>query len=95
LTAVQTVRNDYISEGLAAVVEEPLALSAPIARVLAEQTCGSDPLTQGICAWHHVQYQLKTPYRDGTTHVIFEPLDLIARMAAFLVPKPRVNPTRF
>jgi hypothetical protein len=37
---------------------------------------------------------IKTPYRDGTTHVIFEPLDFIARLAA-LVPKPRVNLTRF
>ena len=36
--------------------------------------------------------QLKTPYRDGTTHVIFEPLDFIARLAA-LVPKRRVNLT--
>jgi hypothetical protein len=38
--------------------------------------------------------QLKTPYRDGTTHVIFEPLDFIAQLAA-LVPKPRVILTRF
>jgi hypothetical protein len=42
----------------------------------------------------NVRYQLKTPYRDGTTHVIFEPLDFIARLAA-LIPKPRVNLTRF
>ena len=42
----------------------------------------------------NVRYQLKTPYRDGTTHVIFEPLDFVARLAA-LVPKPRVNLTRF
>lgn len=42
----------------------------------------------------NVRYQLKTPYKDGTTHVIFEPLDFIARLAA-LVPKPRVNLTRF
>ena len=41
-----------------------------------------------------VRYSLKTPYRDGTTHVIFEPLDFIARLAS-LVPKPRVNLTRF
>ncbi len=41
-----------------------------------------------------MRYELKTPYRDGTTHVIFEPLDFIARLAA-LVPKPRVNLTRF
>lgn len=42
----------------------------------------------------NVRYQLKTPYRDGTTHVIFEPLDFIARLAA-LVPKPRVSLTRY
>ena len=42
----------------------------------------------------NIRYQLKTPYRDGTTHVIFQPLDFIARLAA-LVPKPRVNLTRF
>jgi hypothetical protein len=42
----------------------------------------------------NVRYQLKTPYRDGTTHVIFEPLDFIARLAA-LVPRPRVNLTRY
>ena len=41
-----------------------------------------------------VRYQLKTPYRDGTTHVFFEPLDFLARLAV-LVPKPRVNLTRF
>jgi hypothetical protein len=42
----------------------------------------------------NVRYRLKTPYRDGTTHVIFDPLDFIARLAA-LMPKPRVNLTRF
>ena len=41
-----------------------------------------------------VRYKLKTPYRNGTTHVIFEPLDFIAKLAA-LIPKPRVNLTRF
>ena len=25
-----------------------------------------------------IHYRLKTPYRDGTTHVVFEPLDKIA-----------------
>jgi hypothetical protein len=28
-----------------------------------------------------VRYELKTLYRDGTTHVIFEPVDLIAKAA--------------
>jgi hypothetical protein len=42
----------------------------------------------------NIRYQLKTAYSDGTTHVIFEPLDFIAKLAS-LVPKPRVNLTRF
>ena len=41
-----------------------------------------------------VVYTLKTPYRDGTTQVAFEPVDFMARLAA-LVPKPRVNLTRY
>ncbi|MEM9388552.1 MAG: transposase, partial [Pseudomonadota bacterium] len=41
-----------------------------------------------------VRYTLKTPYRNGTTHVVFQPLDFLARLAA-LVPRLRVNLTRF
>lgn len=41
-----------------------------------------------------VRYQLKTPYRDGTTHVVLEILDFIARLAS-LVPKPRMNLNRY
>ena len=41
-----------------------------------------------------LRYELKTPYSDGTTHILFEPLDFISRLAA-LVPKPRVNLTRY
>ena len=41
-----------------------------------------------------VRYELKTPWRNGTTHVIFEPLDFISRLVS-LVPQPRVNLTRF
>ena len=39
-------------------------------------------------------YELKNPFKNGTTHVVFEPLDFIARLAA-LVPRPRMNLTRF
>jgi hypothetical protein len=58
-----------------------------------------------------VRYELKTPYRNGTTHVLFEPLDFMYRMYGMpwaqgcagtaisrlvaLIPKPRVNLTRF
>lgn len=41
-----------------------------------------------------VVYRYKQPFRDGSTHVVLEPLDFIARLAA-LVPRPRVNLTRF
>ena len=27
----------------------------------------------------NIRYQLKTPYSDGTTHIIFEPLDFMYR----------------
>lgn len=47
-----------------------------------------------LTARGEIGYTLKTPYRDGTTHFIFEPLDFIARLAA-LVPPPRLNLTRF
>ena len=41
-----------------------------------------------------VVYTLKTPYRDGMTQAAFDPVDFMARLAA-LVPKPRVNLTRY
>ncbi len=41
-----------------------------------------------------VRCQLKTSYRDGTTRIALEPLDLMARRAA-LVPPPRMHLTRF
>lgn len=41
-----------------------------------------------------VVYQLKHPFRDGATHVLFEPLDFIARLAA-LVPRPRAHLVRY
>ena len=41
-----------------------------------------------------VVYELKHPFSNGTTHVLFEPLDFIARLAA-LVPRPRVHLVRY
>ncbi len=37
---------------------------------------------------------LKTPYDDGTSHVVLSAMEFMGRLAA-LVPKPRVNLTRF
>jgi len=39
-------------------------------------------------------YQLKQRWRDGTTHIGFEPLELLEKLAA-LVPPPRVNLVRY
>jgi hypothetical protein len=47
-----------------------------------------------LTAQGQVRYRLKTPYRDGTTHIVLEPLDFIARLAA-LVPPPRAHLRRF
>ena len=37
---------------------------------------------------------LKTPYREGTTHIVMSPLEFIQRLAA-LVPRPRLHLIRF
>ena len=41
-----------------------------------------------------VALELKTPYRDGTTHVVMPPLEFLQRLAA-LVPRPRLHLIRF
>jgi hypothetical protein len=41
-----------------------------------------------------VLYRLRHPWRDGTSHMIFDPLDLLGKLAA-LVPRPRVNLVRY
>ncbi len=39
-------------------------------------------------------YKLKKAYTSGTTHIVLSPLDFLSRLAS-LVPRPRVNLTRF
>ncbi len=41
-----------------------------------------------------VVLQLKSPYHDGTTHVVMSPLELMQRLAA-LVPRPKLHLIRF
>ena len=41
-----------------------------------------------------VVYKLKTAYDNGTTHIVLDPLDFLSRLAS-LIPRPRVNLTRF
>ena len=47
-----------------------------------------------LTASGQVRYTLKTPYRDGTTHIVLEPLDLMARLAAITgveLPSPEIK----
>ena len=41
-----------------------------------------------------VVHKLKTPWRDGTTHLVMSPLEFMQRLAA-LVPRPRLHLIRF
>jgi len=41
-----------------------------------------------------VRFQLKTPWKNGTTHMEFEPVEFIAKVAALVSP-PRAHLTRF
>jgi hypothetical protein len=55
------------------------------------------PLALERLAWRDdrsLVYRLRHRWRDGTTHVVFEPLELIERLA-MLVPPPRVHTVRY
>lgn len=41
-----------------------------------------------------ILYQLKTRYSDGTTHIFFDPLELVEKVIA-LIPAPRANLLRY
>ena len=43
-----------------------------------------------LTASGRVRYALKIPYRDGTTHLVLEPLDLMACLAALVPPSRHV-----
>ena len=88
---LSTVSGFSLHAGVAAKADERAKLER-LCRYITRPAVSAKRLS--LTANGNVRYQLKTPYNDGTTHVIFEPLDFIARLAA-LVPKPRVNLTRF
>jgi hypothetical protein len=77
--------------GVAAEAEERGKLER-LCRYISRPAVATQRLS--LTAQGEIRYALKTPYRDGTTHVVFEPEDFISRLAA-LVPSARVNLTRF
>ena len=50
-----------------------------LARYVSRPPVSIERLT--LTAQGRVRYGLKNPYRDGTTHIVLEPVDLIARLA--------------
>ena len=46
------------------------------------------------CFPNTLLYKMKTPWRDGTTHVSFSYLDFIARLVS-LIPPPKMNMVRY
>jgi hypothetical protein len=63
-----------------------------LARYCARPPIATDRLSEAPDG--RIVYRLRHRWRDGTTHVVFDPLDLVARLAA-LVPPPRANLVRY
>ena len=61
-------------------------------RYMARGPIATERLTESFS--NTLLYKMKTPWKDGTTHVSFSPLDFIARLVA-LIPPPRVNMIRY
>ena len=88
---VGQVARFNLHAGVAARADERRKLER-LCRYVARPAVSEQRLS--LTAQGKVRYQLKTPNADGATHVTFEPLDFISRLAA-LVPKPRMNLTRY
>ncbi|MFN8794980.1 MAG: transposase [Betaproteobacteria bacterium] len=95
-----TPREDWVRQPLCADIDG-FSLHAAV-RVQAhdrkrlEQLCRyitrpslSDERVQ-LNAAGQVELKLKTPWRDGTTHLVMAPLEFMQRLAA-LVPRPRLH----
>jgi hypothetical protein len=63
-----------------------------LARYVARPPIATDRLSEAPDG--RILYRLRHRWRDGTSHVVFDPLDLVARLAA-LVPPPRANIVRY
>ena len=61
-------------------------------RYMARGPIATERLTESFP--NQLLYKMKSPWRDGTTHVSFSPLDFIARLVA-LIPPPRINMIRY
>ena len=63
-----------------------------LARYVARPAVAEDRLR--VTSKGEITYRLKKPYTDGTTHLIFSPLEFMEKLAA-LVPRPRGHLVRY
>ena len=84
--AVGKVAGFSLHAGVAASARERKKLDrpggVPLCRYISRPAVSEQRLAQ--TSEGNIRYRLKTPYKDGTTHVIFEPLDFLAKLAALV-----------
>jgi hypothetical protein len=68
------------------------AEDATLCRYITRPAIANERLTLNRAG--QVVLTLKTPYRDGTTHIVMAPLEFMQRLAA-LIPRPRLHLIRF
>jgi hypothetical protein len=59
-----------------------------LCRYITRPAIANEPLKRNRAG--QVVLQLKSPYKDGTTHVVMEPLEFMERLAALASPSDRV-----
>jgi len=73
----------------------PPVSCAPVEFIFSDDTEHCCESAASVAAYTlQVVLTLKTPYRDGTAHIVMSPLEFMQRLAA-LVPRPRLNLIRF
>ena len=77
----------------------PACVCPPVSATGSNASAGTPSAAARRGAHHHysrgdVAVQLRRPWADGTTHLVFEPRAFLARLAV-LVPRPRVNLVRY
>ena len=64
--------RERLHAGVVAAADQRAKLE-PLCRYITRPAFSTERLS--LTAHGLIHYRLKTPYRDGTTHVVFEPLD--------------------
>jgi hypothetical protein len=79
-----------LGSGVGRIGTDRVNLRAATGRVVSARQ--SKPLALALGG--QLRYRFKTPWRNGTTHAVFEPLEFIEKLCA-LVPTPRAHTVRY